>query len=226
MIICLCRHYRPGVEGGSGSDYGEMTMPNRNAALFRRLAVFFAALFAWTAAAAAGTVDRTVLLVANPEFSHPVYSSAVLLAMPLPEGGYVGFMINKPTTAKLAEMFPEHEPSKKIADPVYLGGPAGANALFALVQRHGKLKDRTVQLTPELFLATEAKDVDKVIESEADRARFFMGLMLWEPGRLSEELDAGYWSVIEPDVKLVMRKNTQGMWEELTRRVNERESGI
>ena len=36
----------------------------------------------------------------------------------------------------LGEMFPEHEPSKKVADPLYLGGPADTNLVFAMVAHH------------------------------------------------------------------------------------------
>jgi len=202
-------------------------MPNRNAALLRKLVVLLALSFAWTAGAAAdAAADTAVLLVARPGFAHPVYSSAVLLATPLPEGGYVGFMINKPTASKLAEVFPGHAASKKIADPIYLGGISDSSAVFALVERSGKQKDKAVQVSPGLFLASDAKDVDRVIESEAEHARFFVGLTFWEPGQLTEELDAGCWDVLEPDAKLVMRKDTQGLWEELARRAQERASGI
>jgi len=36
-----------------------------------------------------------------------------VLAKPIEGGGHVGFIVNKPTKMSLAELFPEHEPSKK-----------------------------------------------------------------------------------------------------------------
>jgi putative transcriptional regulator len=201
-------------------------MSNRSSALFCKVIVFFAALLGSTASAAMDAADRTMLLVARPDLTHPTYSSAVVLATPLPEGGYIGFMINMPTTTKLAEVFPGYEPLKTVSDPLYVGGSSGTKTLFALVERRSEQEDSMVQLTPQLFLAAEVKDMDRVIASEAHHARFFLGLTLWKPGQLTEELKAGYWYVLEPEAKLVMRKNTQGMWEELALRANKRDGGI
>jgi putative transcriptional regulator len=161
--------------------------------------------------------DKTLLLVAKRALKDPLYSSTILLAKPMPNGTHVGFILNRPTTMKLGEMFPEHEPSKKIADPLFLGGPADVNLVFALVENHDGSRDDSLLLTPELSLAYSGGTVDRIIESEADRARFFVGLVVWRPGQLDEELKRGLWHVKEPEAKLVLRKKTDGLWDELVR---------
>ncbi len=195
-------------------------MSDRNLALVRMLV---ASLCVVTLAvlhlslARAGDSDKTLLLVAKRALKDPLYSSTILLAKPMPNGTHVGFILNRPTTVKLGEIFPEHEPSKKIADPLFLGGPADVNLVFAVVANHDGSRDDSMLLTPELSLAYSGGTVDRVIESESDRARFFMGLVVWRPGQLDEELKRGLWHVQEPAAKLVLRKKTDGLWDELVR---------
>jgi len=195
-------------------------MSDRNLALVRML---FASLCVLTLAvlhlslARAEDSDKSLLLVAKRALKDPLYSSTILLAKPLPNGTHVGFILNRPTNVKLGEMFPEHEPSKKIADPLFLGGPADVNLVFAVVENHDGSRDDSLLLTPELSLAYSGRTVDRVIESESERARFFMGLVVWRPGQLDEELKRGLWHVQEPEAKLVLRKKTDGLWDELVR---------
>jgi len=68
--------------------------------------------------------------------------------------------------------------------------------------------------------------VDRIIESESDHARFFLGMVVWRPGQLDDELDRGLWFVDEPEAKLVLRRKTDGLWEELVRRLEAREHTI
>ena len=73
-----------------------------------------------------------------------------------------------------------------------------------------------------LFIAVDAKTVDRIIEGDAAHARFFAGLIAWRPGELQEELKRGLWYVQESDSDLVMRKPTEGLWEELVKRSERR----
>ncbi|HYS75425.1 MAG TPA: YqgE/AlgH family protein, partial [Burkholderiales bacterium] len=169
---------------------------------------------------------ETVLLVAKRQFEDPIYGSTIVLARPVAGGGHVGFIVNKPTKMSLAELFPEHEASKKVVDPLFLGGTVNINLVFALVEGRGSRKDGSIRIAPDLFLAYETKAVDRIIESESDHARFFLGLVVWRPGQLDDELDRGLWYVDEPEAKLVLRRKTDGLWEELVRRLEARANTI
>ena len=117
----------------------------------------------------------------------------------------------------LAKLFPDHVPSRKVVEPVFLGGPVNSETIFALVQRKDSPSSRSMQIAPDLYLAHERDVVDRIIETEADHARFFAGLVLWRPGELDAEIRRGFWFVLDADASLVLRKSTQGMWEELVR---------
>jgi len=49
-----------------------------------------------------------------------------------------------------------------------------------------------------------------------------VGYVGWRPGELKSEIERGLWSVLDADVEVVFRKDTDGMWEDLlqvTRRI-------
>jgi putative transcriptional regulator len=178
-----------------------------------------------SAAAAAGQ-EETVLLVAKRQLEDPLWGSTIVLAKPVEGGGHVGFIVNRPTTMSLGELFPEHEPSKKVAEPMFLGGTVDINMVFALVERHSGAKDGSIRIAPDLFLAFESKTVDSIIESESEHARFFLGLVVWRPGQLDDELERGLWYVQKPEASLVLRRKTDDLWEELVRHAEERANTI
>jgi putative AlgH/UPF0301 family transcriptional regulator len=126
----------------------------------------------------------------------------------------------------LGRLFPGHGPSLKVTDPVYLGGPVSTEVIFALVQRTDSPGNRSMQLTPNLYLVLDREVVDRVIEAEAEHARFFAGMVLWRPGELRAEIDRGFWYVLDADTSLVLRKSTTGMWEELVKRSEQQKNLI
>jgi len=199
-------------------------MPGLKLVFLRTLAASSAVFF--LAAAGAAAPEDTMLLVAKRQLEDPIWGSTIVLAKPIAGGGHVGFIVNKPTKMSLAELFPEHEPSKRVADPLFLGGTVNMNLVFALVEEHGSRKDGSVRIAPDIFLAYDTKAVDRIIESESDHARFFLGLVVWRPGQLDDELDRGLWYVDQPDAKLVLRRKTDGLWEELLLRLEARANTI
>jgi putative transcriptional regulator len=159
--------------------------------------------------------EDAILLVAHPAFRDLEYRQTVLLAAPVPTGGHVGVIINRPTRRSLGSLFPEHAPSKKVVDPVYYGGPFSRGALVALVRADQAPGPGTVPLMKNLYLAFRANTIDQVIEATPNEARYYVGYVGWRPGELKSELDRGLWSVLNADLDTVFRKDTEGLWEEL-----------
>jgi putative transcriptional regulator len=165
----------------------------------------------------AADLSEPLILVAKPELREGAYRSTVLVVTPVAGDRHVGFIVNRPTEVTVREIFPEHGPSQKIVDPVYVGGPVDMDAIFALVQRRESPGEGAFEVLPGLYAAFAAPTVDRIIESEADRARFVAGLTAWRPGELEYEIKRGAWYVLEPDAALALR-NPEGLWEELVRR--------
>ena len=173
------------------------------------------ALLIATPLAGAQGQDDAIILVAHPAFRDLEYRQTVLIAAPAPNGGHVGVILNRPTRRSLGSLFPEHEPSKKVAEPVYYGGPFSRGALVALVRGDNAPGAGSVLLMKNLYLAFRANTIDHVIESTPNEARYFVGYVGWRPGELKGEIDRGLWSVTGADLDTVFRKDTEGLWEEL-----------
>ena len=166
--------------------------------------------------------EQAVFLVAHPMFRDLDYRQTVLIAAPAPNGGHIGVILNRPTRRSLGSLFPEHEPSKKVMEPVYYGGPFSRGALVALVRAESTPGVGSVPMMKDLYMAFRANTIDQVIESTPNEARYYVGYVGWRPGELRAEIDKGLWSVIDADLEVVFRKDTEGMWEDLlqqTRRI-------
>jgi putative transcriptional regulator len=171
------------------------------------------ASLAWSA-----DISETVLLVAKRTLRDRIYGSSVLLARPLGEERHVGFIVNKPTNMTLGKLFPQHLPSQKVVDPVYLGGPTGAEVIFAMVKDSKSPGGRSIQLAPGLFLAYDSAIVDRIIETQPEHARFFAGMVMWQPHELADEVKRGLWFVLPAKPEILLRKPTDNLWEDLVNR--------
>ncbi len=167
------------------------------------------------ATAARPQAEDAMILVAHPAFRDMEYRQTVIIAAPAPNGGHVGVILNRPTRRSLGSLFPEHEPSKKVLDPVFYGGPFSRGALVALVRANAPPGPGSVLLMKNLYLAFRANTIDHVIETTPNEARYFVGYVGWRPGELKSELDRGIWSVTGAELDTVFRKETDSLWEEL-----------
>jgi putative transcriptional regulator len=160
-------------------------------------------------------LDKPLLLVAAHELQG-AYHHTALLVVPM-RGRHVGFILNRATEVTMASLFPDHAPSAKVADPVYLGGPESTNAIFAMVARNPG--SGAVHLFGEVFVTAQAKSVDAIIEQTPNDARYFAGFVGWNPGELAAELKKGWWYAATPDKEVVFSKDTEAMWEALVERL-------
>ena len=184
------------------------------------------ALLIATPLAGAQGQDDAIILVAHPAFRDLEYRQTVLIAAPAPNGGHVGVILNRPTRRSLGSLFPEHEPSKKVAEPVYYGGPFSRGALVALVRGDNAPGAGSVLLMKNLYLAFRANTIDHVIETTPNEARYFVGYVGWRPGELRSEIDRGLWSVQGAELDTIFRKDTEGLWDELLQQSKRIRAGL
>src|SRR5262245_27297518 len=100
-----------------------------------------------------------VMLIATERLAGSGYDETVLVAVPLPTGEHFGFIINRPTDVKLATLLPGYSPSRKVVDPVYLGGPALSESLFAVARRAPEGRS-AIPLATGLVLVMDDATVD------------------------------------------------------------------
>ena len=177
---------------------------------------FFFVLFAGvTGAARAVDLSQAVVLVASNRLAGSIYEQTVILAAPLPQGGYLGFIVNRPTQVKLETLFPEQPSTHNVADPVYAGGPILSNAVFAVTRKAPENNGNFFSPMPGLVVVIDAATVDRIIETTPNDARYFVGLMFWVPDELEDEIRNGAWEVRPADVDTVLRANSSELWKSL-----------
>ena len=185
-----------------------------------------AAIMAWSSTAPAADVSDSIILVAKRHLQDKLYGSTILVARPIGADRHVGFIVNKPTQMTLGKLFPQHEPSRKVADPVFLGGPVSPEVIFALVQSRESPGGRSIRILDDLYLAIDSAIVDRVIEKQPSQARFLAGMVLWRPGELNEELRRGFWCMQDARADIILRKPTDTMWEDLVGRCERKANAV
>ena len=165
-------------------------------------------------ACAGAAAAESLILVATPQLRNPLYGRTVLVVSSFGERQHFGFIVNRPLDTSLGKIFPNHPPSQKVAKPVFLGGPTDVAAIFALVAGDEAPGEGCVSISPGLFAVFHRNTLDRVIEANPARARFFAGLVVWRPGELQHELARGAWYVLPADAQLALRE-PGGLWEEL-----------
>ena len=116
-----------------------------------------------------------VILVASPGLRDADYQRTVVLVVPVENDRHIGVIVNRPTQRTLASLFPEHQPSKKVVEPVFFGGPMQRGAVVAVVKGENSAGKGTILLTKEIYLAMTVSVVDKVIEDSPNEARYYVG---------------------------------------------------
>lgn len=161
--------------------------------------------------------SEAVLLVASPGLRDADYRQSVVLAVPIENDRHLGVIINRPTRRALSSLFPDHQPSKRVSEPVYFGGPMSRGALVAVVKTEKDPGRGAINLTRDMYLAMTVNVVDRIIEDTPNDARYYVGYIVWRPGELRAEVDRKLWHVANASHDVVFRKDTSGLWDELSR---------
>jgi len=190
------------------------------------LAACAIAAIAWASPARAADTTESIILVAKRQLQDKLYGSTIIIARPIGAERHVGFILNKPTQMTLGKLFPRHEPSRKVVDPVFLGGPVSPEVIFALVQGRESPGGRSIRILEDLYLAIDSEVVDRVIEKRPAQARFLAGMVMWRPGELNDEVKRGLWYLVDAKADIVLRKPTDSVWEELVLRSERKANSI
>jgi putative AlgH/UPF0301 family transcriptional regulator len=166
--------------------------------------------------ASAADLSQPITLVSTPQLASSEFRETVLVAAPLPNGMHMGFIVNRPSEVALSTAFPEHAPSSKVVDPVYVGGPFMPEMVFAVMRAAPKDAENVLQLMPGVVLVMNGAAIDRIIETTPNDARYFAGLFVWQPGELAEEVRAGAWEVNPADASTVFSEHPESLWKTLS----------
>jgi putative AlgH/UPF0301 family transcriptional regulator len=167
--------------------------------------------------AAPAAVDAPTFAVAT-ERLQGVYRGAVMLVIPYSRG-HIGLVLNLPTKAHLAEIFPEDVPSRQVVGPVYLGGFEMTEAIFAMSRAEKPRHETSIELMPGIWLDRTASVIDSIIAATPNAARYYAGLVIWPPGKLEDEVERGLLALRPADASKLFLPDTSNLYEQLRTRL-------
>lgn len=164
-----------------------------------------------------------MLLVASPKLADENFRRSIVYLVEHSDDGTLGFIINRPMTMPLGELWGECPPALKNALAAADGGPVERHKGL-LLHRHPGIDDVAV-MGHGLFIGGDLTQIAERWQHGPDRLgpRLFLGHSGWGAGQLDHELAEGAWLVHpgNPDLLALITDPETGadgdrLWERLS----------
>ncbi len=155
---------------------------------------------------------RGRILVSEPYLNDPNFERTIILLCEHNEEGSFGFVLNKPSIAKVNEVM-DNEINLEVT--VFIGGPVQQDTLH-FVHRCAELQD-AVEIGEGIYWGGNFESMRLQLESSLINPKdlkFFLGYSGWSEGQLEEELKADSWIVSDRlNDELIFETNAEVMWQ-------------
>jgi putative AlgH/UPF0301 family transcriptional regulator len=152
------------------------------------------------------------LLVASRGLGDPDFARTVVLLVRYDEKGALGLILNRRTTVPLSRVL-DLEAAKDRSDPVYLGGPVGPSAVFALFKSSAKM-EKAEKIFGGVYLISDKALFEQTISARPDPGVFhvYLGYAGWTQDQLRTEAQLGAWFVFPADAATVFNSDPDSLW--------------
>jgi putative transcriptional regulator len=156
------------------------------------------------------------LLVASRTLVDPDFAETVILLVRSDADGVVGLVLNRRTSIPLSQALQQLEAAKDRSDTVYLGGPVGTPAVFALLRSTAKL-DEAEQVFSGVYWIASKNSFEKAISGRPDPDIFhvYVGYAGWSTDQLRLEIAQGSWFIFQGDAPTVFDSDPHSLWRRL-----------
>jgi len=152
------------------------------------------------------------LLVASRGLGDPNFAKTVILLAQYDENGVVGLVLDRRNDVPLSRVL-DLEAAKDRSDPVYLGGPVGPSAAFALFQTSAKM-EKAENIFGGVYLIADKALFEQTISARPDPSVFhvYLGYAGWTQDQLRTEVQLGAWFVFPPDAATIFNSDPDSLW--------------
>jgi putative AlgH/UPF0301 family transcriptional regulator len=152
------------------------------------------------------------LLVASRSLGDPDFAGTVVLLVRYDEKGALGLILNRRTDVPLSRVL-DLEAAKDRSDPVYLGGPVGPSAVFALFESSAKM-EKAENIFGGVYLISDKALFEQTISARPDPGVFhvYLGYAGWTQDQLRTEAQLGAWFVFPADAATVFNSDPDSLW--------------
>lgn len=186
--------------------------------LFRAQSFFLAQFFFPAQLKNAENLHAGMLLVASRGLADPLFARTVILLVRYDEKGVLGLVLNRRTDVPLSRVL-DLKAAKKSSEPVYLGGPVGPSAVFALFRSPSKI-EKAENIFGEVYLISDKALFERTISAQpaADALHVYLGYAGWTEEQLRNEVQLGAWFVFPGDASTVFNADPGSLWLRMIRR--------
>ncbi|SHG48873.1 putative transcriptional regulator [Chryseolinea serpens] len=139
--------------------------------------------------------EKGRLLISEPFLPDPNFERTVVLLCEHNEEGSFGFVINKPSILKIAEVMEE---ASHLDDIVFVGGPVQQDTLHFL-HRNTSITN-AVKIQDDIYWGGDFQSLMTQLNTSVIKSadiRFYLGYSGWGQGQLESELQEDSWIVCD-----------------------------
>ena len=154
------------------------------------------------------------LLVASPDLLDPNFHRTVVLVLDQNEDGALGLVLNRPSTASVAEAVPEWGPLAASPPVVFVGGPVAPGAVICLARAFAEGEQERDGWKP-LFGRLGTIDLGRSpneLGVALEEIRPFSGYAGWAAGQLEGEVSEGAWFVLPASADDAFTPDPDDLW--------------
>ena len=191
---------------------GQANVPSRWLKPFRTKGELLPALFRPIQSRNPQDLGVGKLLVASRGLGDPDFARTVVLLVHYDEKGVVGLILNRRTDIPLSRVL-DLEAAKDRSDPIYLGGPVGPSAVFALFKSSAKM-EKAENIFGGVYLISDKALFEQTISAWPDPGVFhvYLGYAGWTQDQLRTEAQSGAWFVFPADAATVFNADPDSLW--------------
>jgi putative transcriptional regulator len=168
---------------------------------------------------AATDLQAPVLLLAMPQVQDPFFQRSVVLLVAHESEGSLGFILNRPTGVKVAEILSgmELEWRGDAAALAFFGGPVQpqlGTVLYAAQTAGNGGNGETAELLPGVAITQQVEDLSRFAAAPPAAFRLLLGYAGWGAGQLVEEILRNDWLIAPASSELVFPPDPERLWDE------------
>jgi len=155
-------------------------------------------------------------LISEPLSSDDYFSRSVVYLTEYNQLGSMGFVLNKKSEYSLSELIPEIDAEFV----VYKGGPVHPNTLH-FIHKIPSIPD-SLEISNGVYWGGDFEKLKELIRLNLiteNQIQFFMGYSGWYPGQLTEEIDRGFWLLVDMDSKSLFFNQNEKFWKDQVKKV-------
>jgi putative transcriptional regulator len=160
---------------------------------------------------------RGNLILAGPTLEDPNFRRTVVLIAEHSDEGAMGLILNRPSTATVADAVPDLSWLAEPETQVFVGGPVAPSGVIVLAEWEDPRLAAVLVESDLGFLPGELDDLD-TLAGAVRRARVFAGHAGWGPGQLEAEMAEEAWIVESPLREEIFTVDPDSLWSTVLRR--------